>query len=153
MARFTFPLDSVLAFRQRRETEQQLVFAAFLAKMHAAQAACDEYAARRDAMRERLHAGHTAMGSDELRMTYAHCDYLDRAIVQQRDVIEGMRFDLEFERSKLLECAKQRKILETLKERRRAAHAAEAAALEQRESDDINARRYDRAHVRRETPV
>jgi flagellar export protein FliJ len=153
MQPFRFALDAVLGFRRRCENEQQVVLAAFLAKMQAAQDACDEYGRRRDVLRGRLQAAHATMDSDELRMTYAHCDYLDRSIVRQRELVESMRFDVEIERAKLLELTKGRKILETLKERRREAYDAEAAALEQRESDEINARRYDRAHIRREIPT
>ena len=62
-------------------------------------------------------------------------------MIEARRIADG-------ERSALLEKAKATKILETLRERRRNAFDLEAASIEQREMDEINARRFDRATLR-----
>jgi flagellar export protein FliJ len=46
----------------------------------------------------------------------------------------------------LIEAARDRKVLETLKDRRREAYQLEAAQAEQRELDDQNARLFERAN-------
>jgi flagellar export protein FliJ len=148
MARFSFRLDPVLAHRRRLEEEQQLVFGAAMQRVYDAEWLRNDYAARRDAMRGRIQHEHATMSVDELRAAYAHCEYLDRAIATQDRVVTEARRLADGERSALLEKAKDTKILETLRERRRNAFDLEAASIEQREMDEINARRFDRATLR-----
>ena len=152
MAKFTFRLDPVLDYRQRLEDEQQIVLAAALAALRAAEAQRDDYVARRAEMRERLLSHHSEMQSVELRATYAHCDFLDRSIVAQQRVVDEARAKADQERAKLIVKTKDKKILATLKQRRREIFEFEAAAYEQRESDEINSRRFDRATTSGEIP-
>jgi flagellar FliJ protein len=149
--RFSFQLDPVLAHRRRLEDAQLRVFAAAQQRVVDAEKLRDDYLSRREDMRARLRDGHAAMDADELRATYAHCAYLDRAIVAQQAVIAEARNLANAERAALLERTRDRKVLETLKQRRREAHDTEAAAAEQRENDEINSRRFDRASVIWET--
>ena len=79
-----------------------------------------------------------------MRATYAHCEYLDREIVNQHAVVDRVRETAELERAKLIDLTKDKKVLETLKTRRSEAFEAEAAAIEQNQLDDINARIFDR---------
>jgi flagellar FliJ protein len=148
MATFTFRLDPVLAHRKRLEDEQQVVFAAAMQRVYDAEWLRNDYCKRRDAMRQRIHAGHAIMAVDELRATYAHCEYLDRAIVTQERVVDEARRLADVERARLLEKSKDKKILETLRAHRRDAFELEAAAAEQRENDELNSRRHDRATAR-----
>jgi flagellar export protein FliJ len=149
---FAFRLDPVLGHRKRLEDAQQVVFAAALATLQAAEALRDDYIARRAAMRERLHEHHGEMDVIELRAAYAHCDFLDRSIVAQDVVIVQARVKVDRERLILVGKTQDKKVLEVLKERRRETYEAEASAAEQQESDEINARRYDRAITTWENP-
>jgi flagellar FliJ protein len=151
MARFVFRLDPVLAHRQRLEDEQQIVFAAALKRVVDAEAIRDRYIASRDDLRARLQGAHGDMDADELRATYAHCEYLDRAIIVQERVIEDVARLAAVERAALQERTRDKKILETLKGRRRETFDLAAALAEQRENDEINARRFDRATLSGET--
>jgi flagellar FliJ protein len=151
VARFAFRLDPVLDYRQRLEDEQQIVLAAAVSVLRSAEAQRDDYIARRAEMRARLVAHHNDMDNIELRATYAHCDFLDRSIVAQQRVIDQAREKADQERVKLIVKTKDKKILAVLKERRRETFEAEVAATEQRESDEINARRFDRVTVPRES--
>jgi flagellar FliJ protein len=144
MPKFAFRLDPVLDYRQRLEDEQQIVFAAAASAQRSAEAQRDDYIVRRAAMRERLHLHHNQMDGIELRATYAHCDFLDRSIVAQQLVVDQARAKADQERAKLVVKTKDKKILAVLKERRREIFESEAAATEQRESDEINSRFYDR---------
>jgi len=151
MATFIFRLDPVLAHRKRLEEEQQVVFAAAMQRVYDAEWLRNDYCNRRDAMRERIQAGHGLMAVDELRATYAHCEYLDRAIVTQERVVDEARRLADIERALLLEKTKDKKILETLRAHRRDAFELEAAAAEQRENDELNSRRFDRVTTRETT--
>ena len=151
MPKFTFRLDPVLGYRQRLEDEQQIVLAAAVSALRSAEAVRDDYIARRADIRQRILLHHGEMESVELRATYAHCDYLDRSIVAQQRVIEQARAKADQERAKLVVKTKDKKILAVLKEHRRETFESEAAATEQRESDEINARRFDRVTTTRGT--
>jgi flagellar FliJ protein len=152
MPKFAFRLDPVLDYRQRLEDEQQVVLAAAIYKLRTAEAQRDDYIARRSEMRDRLYQHHNEMDSIELRATYAHCDFLDRSIVAQQRVVEEARAKADEERTKLVVKSRDKKVLSVLKERRREIFESEASATEQRESDEINSRRSDRATTSREIP-
>jgi flagellar protein FliJ len=144
MARFTFNLQPVLEHRGRLEDEQQVVLAVALTHVRDAERYRDALISRRDAMRSALHTRHNEMDVVELRATYAHCEYLDREIVTQHEVVNRVRQAADLERAKLVEVTKDKKVLETLKTRRRETFEAEAATVEQNALDDINARLFDR---------
>jgi flagellar export protein FliJ len=152
MPKFTFRLDPVLDHRQRLEDEQQVVLAAAVAAQLAAEMQRDDYIARRADMRERLLQHHNEMDTIELRATYAHCDFLDRSIVAQQRVVDECRAKSDEERAVLILKTKDKKILSTLKDRRRETFESEAAATDQRENDEINSRYFDRVTTLREIP-
>jgi flagellar export protein FliJ len=152
MPKFAFRLDPVLDHRQRLEDEQQVVLAAALARQLAAEAQRDDYIARRAEMRRRLLEHHNEMDSLELRATYAHCDFLDRSIVAQQAVVDECRAQADQERATLILKTKDKKILSTLKERRRETFESEAAAGEQRDNDETNSRYFDRLTTIGESP-
>jgi flagellar FliJ protein len=145
MARFVFRLDPVLNHRKRLEDEQQRVFALALKQFVEAETLRDDYVARRTAMRALIQDDHARMGVEELRAAYAHCAYLDREIDAQLLVIEERRVHVNAERLVLLEKTRDKKVLETLRERRRETFEREATLVEQRESDELNARYYERS--------
>jgi flagellar export protein FliJ len=80
-------------------------------------------------------------------MTYAYCEYLERQIRAQETLIARLRGEAQEALARLLDAVKERRVLATLKDRRREAFEIELAAREQRELDDLNARRYDRASL------
>ena len=128
------------------------MLAAAVAAQLAAQMQRDDYIARRADMRERLLQHHNEMDTIELRATYAHCDFLDRSIVAQQRVVDECRAKSDEERAVLILKTKDKKILSTLKDRRRETFESEAAATDQRENDEINSRYFDRVTTLREIP-
>ena len=152
MARFRFRLDPVLGLRERTERERAGEHARVLAAQLAEEQRRDELIARRDDLREQLMRDHNRWDADTLRMTYAHLAYLDRVIVEAHERVDAAKLKTEAARLRLVAAAKDRKVLETLKERRKEAFTLEAALAEQRELDDQNARGYDRAHPLEGTP-
>ena len=144
--RFRFRLDPVLEHRERIEKERAGDHARAHADLLAAERARDEMIARRDAMREAVVREHAAMDVQRLRATYAHLDYLDRAIAASQQRVDACADEAERARLRLVDAAKDRKVLETLKDQRHTTFQLEAALADQRELDDQNARSFDRAN-------
>jgi flagellar protein FliJ len=144
--RFRFRLDPVLGHRERIEQERAGEHARALADQLAAQRVFDDLATKRDELRARLVREHARFDAESLRSTYLHLDYLDRALVAARQRVDACIAETERARRRLIEAAKDRKVLETLKERRREAFQLDAALADQRELDDQNARAFERAH-------
>ena len=147
MKGFRFRLDPVLGHRERVEHERAGEHARALAAQLAAERARDDAVrpARRDA-RASLRDGHAALDAETLRATYAHLGYLDRAIRAAQQRADACAAETARSQARLIEAARDRKVLETLKDRRREAFAHEASLAEQRELDDQNARLFDRAN-------
>jgi flagellar export protein FliJ len=98
-------------------------------------------------LRNRLVREHAEFDAETLRSTYSHLDYLDRAIVAAVQRLEACIDETERARLRLVDAARDRKVLETLKERRRETFRLDAALADQRELDDQNARLFDRAQA------
>lgn len=145
---FRFRLDPVLGQRERVERERAGEHARVLAAQLAAEHTRDELIARRDATRASLLDRHAALDGEALRATYAHLGYLDRAIVTAQQRAEACAAETARSQARLIEAARDRKVLETLKDRRREAFDLDAAQTEQRELDDQNARAFGRAALR-----
>jgi flagellar export protein FliJ len=142
---FRFRLDPVLAQRQRVERERASEHARLLAAQLAAQAAHDDLLTRRETTRAMV-SGRAALDADTLRVTYAHLGYLDRAIRAAEQRVDACAAETARSQARLIVAARDRKVLETLKDRRREAYLLETALAEQRELDDQNARLFGRAH-------
>jgi flagellar FliJ protein len=145
MKKFRFTLQPLLEHRRRAEEERQQVVAQ---RQRALDLAEGELQRLNEQFRESsnaLRSNHRGFDSEELRLHYAHLQFLDRTIVAQIGVVAERRVALDRARNDLLAASKERKVVEKLKERRREAHAVEEARLEQNELDDGNARRHARA--------
>jgi flagellar FliJ protein len=144
--KFTFRLAPVLAQRERVEQERGAEHGRALSLQLAAQRMYDDIVERRDDLRVRLMREHAHFDAETLRSSYTHLDYLDRAILAAAQRVDACMAETELARVRLVEAARDRKVLETLKERRREAFQLDAALADQRELDDQNARLFDRAH-------
>lgn len=147
MKKFAFSLEPVLEQRKRIEEEKQQIVAHRRLAADEAESELkrlnDEFRTSSDALRE----NHRGLDAETLRLHYAHLQFLDRTIVSQIQIVAERRVALERARADLLAAAKERKVVEKLKERRREAHVAQEARIEQNELDDGNARRQARAAV------
>lgn len=147
MKRFRFSLQPVLDHRERIEDEKQQVVAKRKRALDEAEAELQRLNEEYRASASGLRLKHRGMTAEELRLYYAHLQFLDRCIVSQIDVVAERRVALDGARSDLLEASKDRKVVEKLKERRHEAHVAEAHRVEQNELDDGNARRFARSNA------
>ena len=146
MTAFKFRLEPVLGHRERLERERAGDHARALADRLAAEQDRDDIIRRREAARTRLVRDHASLDADTLRATYVHLDYLDRAIVAAQQRVDACADETERARLRLVGAARDRKVLEALKERRREAFDLDVALADQRELDDLNARLYERAN-------
>lgn len=144
--KFVFRLAPVLAQRERIEQERAGEHARVLAVQLAAQRMYDDIVERRDGLRLRLVREHAQFDADTLRASYTHLDYLDRAIVAAQQRVDECLAATELARQRLVDAARDRRIIETLKERRHEAFRLDVARADQRELDDLNARLFERAH-------
>ena len=144
--KFRFALEPVLSHRERIEHERAAEHSRALEEQLRAERSRDELCTKRDHLRDRLVGEHAHFDAETLRSTYMHLDYLDRAIVAAQQRVDACIEATERARQRLVDAAKDRKVLETLKDRRREAFELDAALAEQRELDDLNARAFDRAH-------
>ncbi|GAC1591320.1 MAG: flagellar export protein FliJ [Candidatus Velthaea sp.] len=150
--KFKFRLDPVLDLRERVEDEKQRTLSTKQRDLIDAQAVCDSLENEREVHRSALTSGHQSLDAHALRVTYAHLDYLDREIEAQSERIAACAAEVERALAALSDASKDRKVLETLKVRRREAFDATVAQADQRELDDQNARQYGRAQLQRGTP-
>jgi flagellar FliJ protein len=90
---------------------------------------------------ELLRSSHRSLSSDELRMHYLRVDFLSRSIHEHQVTIMNVKIELEAARAELVQAAKNRRMLETLKERYEAEYAAETIREEHSTLDDANNRR------------
>jgi flagellar protein FliJ len=144
MPRFRFRLQSVLDHRERIERDKQRLLAIAQRDLVAAQTRLAELRDDYERTGEELRAKHRELDAMSLYNYYAHMDFVLRAI---RDVeVRVAACEAEVERAKavLLSARKDKKILETLKERRREVFEIQQRAEEQSMLDDLNARRYGR---------
>lgn len=145
MKKFAFSLQPVLDHRKRIEDEKQQTVAIRSRAHEDAKAELqrlnDEFRACSAELRDR----HRQLTIEDLRLHYAHLQYLDRAIEAQAGLVAERRAALDRARNDLIEASKDRKVVDKLKDRRRVAYVAEEMRVEQIELDDGNARRHARA--------
>lgn len=144
MKKFRFTLAPVLEQRRRAEEEKQLAAAARKRALDDAQAELTRLNAEFKEHSQTLRTQHAHLDSRQLQSVYAHLQFLDRCTVAQIRIVAERRVAFERARAELLEAAKAKKVVEKLKERRKAAFLLEEQRVEQRELDDGNARRYGR---------
>jgi flagellar export protein FliJ len=147
MPQFVFSLQRALEFRERREQECQLAYATANLAMQRATEVRDRWGQRREELHLMIREHHAELDAMALTMTFAHCEYLERQIRAQETLIARLQGEAQEALARLLDAVKERQVLATLKDRRREAFEIELAAREQRELDDLNARRYDRASL------
>ena len=138
MKPFTFRLEKVLNYRGHLLDRARLELSAARARMLAAQEGLSQLTNRREAAKESCRReGARSMTGLRYHLYQKFLDGLDRNL-------DEAHVDLRKRASRVKDCEKavasariQKKVLETLKERGRQAHAEAAARVEQKEMDDM----------------
>ena len=144
---FKFNLQPVLEQRERVEDQKQQVVASRQRALDVAESELARLNSEFRSHSEAIRTMHRGLDTEQLRMHYAHLQYLDRVILAQIRVVAERRVMLDRARADLLNASRDRKVVEKLKQRRREAHITEELRVEQNELDDANARRYARAQI------
>lgn len=143
--KFKFQLQPVLDQRKKIEDQKQQIVALRQRAHDEAQNELERLNTDFNTATAELRTLHKGLSSDQLRLHYAHLQFLDRSIIAQIRVLAERRVMLDRARADLLAASKERKVVEKLKERRHEAFVAEELRVEQQELDDGNARRFSRA--------
>jgi flagellar protein FliJ len=144
MPRFRFRLQTVLDHRDRIERDKKRLLA--LAQRELLEAEGRLAAMREDYERtgEELRVKHSELDAMELYNYYAHMDFVLRGIRTAEVQVSSLALQVEYAKGALLAARKDKKVLETLKDRRRETFDSDQAATEQKLIDDMNSRRHGR---------
>ncbi|HZZ00074.1 MAG TPA: flagellar export protein FliJ [Candidatus Baltobacteraceae bacterium] len=138
--KFSFTLQPVLDHRKRIEDQKQQTMATRQRAWDEARRELDrlndEFRTNSRDLRER----HRELEVEELRLRYAHLQFLDRSIDAQIKAVAERQVALDRARKDLIAASKNRKVVDKLKERKHVAYTVEELRLEQIELDDGNAR-------------
>ncbi len=141
MKKFAFELEPLLVQWKGHEDEKRQILAL-------QQRACEEAQRELARLKADFHAGARELreqrpGYDvvELRLRYAHLQLLERSITVQAVVLSDLEETLARARRDLVAAGTKRKVVDTLKQRRRAAFLGRRARAEQNEIDEANAQR------------
>lgn len=143
--KFTFALQPVLDHRKRIEDERKQTLAL---RQRALDDAKRELKRLNDDFRQHsneLLTRHRELAIEDLRLHYAHLQFLDRSILAQTKIVAERQAAVDRARADLVEASKNRKVVDKLKERKKSVFVAEELRIEQLELDDGNARRHGRA--------
>ena len=149
MKRFRFALETVLDMRTRTAQDRQRIYAEARRAHASAEARLRTLQGDYETLRGDLVAHHGGLDVETMRSTYAHLEYLTRAMESQTERIAACAAEALVAQRALLQASKEKKVIETLKSRRRATYDAELALVEQRELDDANARAFGRSTLQR----
>jgi flagellar export protein FliJ len=141
MRRFTFKLDPVLDVRAKVERARQREVAVAELEVQAAREKLAALEGQLEELRTRIRRRHRDFDVAELRAAYVRLDFLERERASAEETVAARAQALAGARELLIHASKERKMLETLKRKRRAAHDHEAALKEHRALDDANGRR------------
>jgi flagellar protein FliJ len=149
MKKFSFRLETVLKLRRLAEDEKQRAVGQLLSEIHD----CQQQAVKLDLaaraagseLKERNQTGRidlTWMGNYQ-----SYVGHLRAGIAERIDMVAQLQQRLTEARQELAEAAKQTKILEKLKEKRKQRYDSEIKRAETREQDDIASRNFLRSRV------
>jgi flagellar FliJ protein len=136
MTRFKFALQQVLDDRERTENQKQQVFAERRRELATAEGELTRLKAEFERHSSIVRDEHAQLTGEDLRSHYAYLEHLDRCMSMHQSVIDECRAALQRAREDLLGASKERKVLETLKDRRFEQYRAAEAAREEIEMED-----------------
>ena len=149
MKKFRFRLETVLKLRRLAEDEKQRAVGGLLSEIHDRQQEAVELdlavRAAGSELKERNQAGRIDLSWTGNYQSYV--SHLRAGIAERIDMVAKLQPRLTAARGELAEAAKQRKILEKLKERRKLRYDDEIERAETREQDDIATRNFIRSRV------
>lgn len=137
--RFQFRLQTVLEYKQKREEEEQRELGRLLEILGREQSRLEGLKhlqqARQEELAEKSAAGRLDVG--ELQRYHEYEKRIEKEIAAQAIRVQQAEMDVEEQRQRLLEAAKEKKIYEKLKEKHHDVYIAETEAEERKLLDDL----------------
>ncbi|MFA7297238.1 MAG: flagellar export protein FliJ [Dehalococcoidia bacterium] len=141
-----FRLQTVLDLKQRLEDAQQRELGMLTQQRLRAEEALQYLAAQEreqeEALASRVHGGRLHI--DEVRSAMSYIDGVRASIVAQRDRAAELEARIRDSRTRLTEIARERNVLERLRERHTESEAVESGRRDQRAADELTSQRYAR---------
>lgn len=145
MSAFKFNLEPLYEHRQREEEESQRAFAEANLKLQAQEGRLEELKGlfstagmELDSLKEKGAPGH------ELQMHQTYLEGVKRQIAAQEATVLQHAKAAEKKRLELIEAARNKKVMEIMKERSLSAHMVKEGRREQKEADDLTSARMRR---------
>ncbi|HYL27834.1 MAG TPA: flagellar export protein FliJ [Candidatus Nitrosotalea sp.] len=143
--KFEFRPEPLLERRRRAEAESQRDFAIRQRAVRESTQEIERLVEARRRCASALVTEASSRAARDLRLRDGYLAMLEAAIAQERRARATLEAALTTARTKLIAASRERRVLEKLKERRRAAFEAEEARREELAIDEGNARGHERA--------
>lgn len=145
MSRFVFNLQSLYEYRQRTEELSQRAFADVNLRLQAEERRLAQLKQLYiDTGREMDVLKEKGVSTHELELHHSYLTGLKRQIASQEAAVIELQKHLEKKRTELVEAARNKKVIEIMKERSLSAHALKENRREQKEADDLTSARLRR---------
>ncbi|OGP15072.1 MAG: flagellar export protein FliJ [Deltaproteobacteria bacterium GWA2_54_12] len=145
MSKFVFNLEPLYDYRQRLEELSQKEFAEVNLHLAAEEKRLSEMnelyansALEMDALKEK------GAAVSDIEMQHLYLEGLKRHIKAQEEAVGQLRNLVEKKRAELIDAARNRRVIEIMKERSLNAHNLKENKLEQKEADDLTSARLRR---------
>lgn len=145
MRKFKFNLQRVLDYRESIEEKLLMELAAVRARHDREVAKLAEITRHRDRFRRRMKERLSAGDPEEIRRAHHYMEDLVRQIKAQQVAVTEAAEARQSKTAEVVEAAKDRKVLERLRDYRLVEHTSETRALEQKFLDDVASIRSNRA--------
>ncbi|HDP80388.1 MAG TPA: flagellar export protein FliJ [Spirochaetes bacterium] len=146
MKKFKFRLQALLDIREAKEKEVQNELSRVVALQNRERAVQEEYRGRlaeqRGKYAERLRGG--GFAPSDIMMYERYIEFAHRVIERQQEKIEAMEPEIKKVRERLVEAARERRVVEKLKEKKWNEYLYELNRETARENDDMNQKLYGR---------
>ena len=146
MKRFSFRLESVLRLRQQREQQQKSIVGGLMSQINEQQrrAVALKTGLLEEGRQLKERYLQNEVDLDLVGYYYRYATQVGQAIHRRIERVGQIQKELSKARGGLVEAARERKVLEKLKERQKGRYELRARRLEQFEQDEVAARKTQR---------
>lgn len=144
MRKFRFNLQRLLDYRETVEEALLAELAAVRAEHEREQAKLAEMVSARERARQKMRKRLSSGSSEDIKQTHTYLQQLTKQVTAQEELLCRIAERRERKTEEVIEAAKDRKVLERLREYKVQEHRLEAARLEQKFLDDLGAVRHER---------
>lgn len=145
MKKFSFNLENLLRHRKNLEEREKTALSRIQYALNSEQKHRDQIFARNlEALSELEELRRSSATQDELRLYYPYLDRLRHEAEATSKIIVGLEKELHEQKSAVLVASRNKKVIETLKSRKKSEYMLEADRQEQRSIDEMVVSRLGR---------